>query len=112
MPKKLAPPDLLNILKFPIKNTDRHHRVDGRVSLPACLPIPPAGACLGTDASGRRVAKREYVNGNRQQLEWAINYLEANYQANFADNDEHGSIDWMVKTSSLDPEERVVTQHL
>eukprot|EP01051_Picozoa_sp_SAG22_P023248 SAG22_NODE_5917_length_931_cov_1.456731_1_plen_39_part_01 len=32
-------------------------------------------------------------------------YLEANYQANFADNDEHGSIDWMVKTSSLDPEE-------
>eukprot|EP01051_Picozoa_sp_SAG22_P001289 SAG22_NODE_49_length_24620_cov_80.053587_9_plen_100_part_00 len=58
------------------------------------------------------LAKREYVNGNRQQLEWAINYLEANYQANFADNDEHGSIDWMVRTSSLDPEERVVTQHL
>eukprot|EP01051_Picozoa_sp_SAG22_P003210 SAG22_NODE_154_length_17189_cov_38.210064_2_plen_53_part_00 len=24
------------------------------------------------------LAKREYVNGNRQQLEWAINYLEAN----------------------------------
>ena len=23
-----------------------------------------------------------------------------------------GSIDWMAKTSSLDPEERVVTQHL
>ena len=56
--------------------------------------------------------QREYVNGNREQLEWAINYLEANYQANFADNTEHGSIDWMVKTSSLDPEERVVTQHL
>eukprot|EP01051_Picozoa_sp_SAG22_P009120 SAG22_NODE_738_length_7524_cov_57.525522_3_plen_86_part_00 len=50
--------------------------------------------------------------GNRQQLEWAINYLEANYQSNFADNEEHGSIDWTVKTSSLDPEERVVTQHL
>eukprot|EP01051_Picozoa_sp_SAG22_P037600 SAG22_NODE_18854_length_280_cov_1.381215_1_plen_39_part_01 len=31
----------------------------------------------------------------REQLEWAINYLEANYQANFADNTEHGSIDWM-----------------
>eukprot|EP01051_Picozoa_sp_SAG22_P001751 SAG22_NODE_72_length_22344_cov_95.586559_18_plen_158_part_00 len=35
------------------------------------------------------LAKREYVNGTRQQLEWAINYLEANYQAHFADNDEH-----------------------
>ena len=58
------------------------------------------------------LAKREYVNGDREQLEWAINYLEANYQSHFADNEEHGQIDWMVKTSSLDPEERVVTQHL
>eukprot|EP01051_Picozoa_sp_SAG22_P029633 SAG22_NODE_11085_length_501_cov_2.726368_1_plen_78_part_00 len=58
------------------------------------------------------LAKRMYVYGTREQLEWAINYLEANYQSHFADNDEHGSIDWMVKTSSLDPEERVVTQHL
>ena len=58
------------------------------------------------------LAKREYINGTREQLEWAINYLEANYQSHFADNEEHGQIDWMVKTSSLDPEERVVTQHL
>ena len=58
------------------------------------------------------LAKRIYAYGTREQLEWAINYLEANYQPNFADNEEHGSIDWMVKTSSLDPEERVVTQHL
>eukprot|EP01051_Picozoa_sp_SAG22_P013456 SAG22_NODE_1509_length_4263_cov_194.143612_1_plen_54_part_10 len=50
------------------------------------------------------LAKRIYAYGTREQLEWAINYLEANYQANFADNEEHGSIDWMVKTSSLDPE--------
>eukprot|EP01051_Picozoa_sp_SAG22_P021407 SAG22_NODE_4713_length_1182_cov_3.938135_2_plen_55_part_01 len=43
-------------------------------------------------------ASNEIYYGTREQLEWAINYLEANYQANFADNDEHGSIDWMVKT--------------
>ena len=30
------------------------------------------------------LAKREYVNGTRQQLEWRINYLEANYQSHFA----------------------------
>eukprot|EP01051_Picozoa_sp_SAG22_P018712 SAG22_NODE_3232_length_1842_cov_4.887550_3_plen_87_part_01 len=41
------------------------------------------------------LAKREFINGTREQLEWAINYLEANYQSNFADNTEHGSIDWM-----------------
>eukprot|EP01051_Picozoa_sp_SAG22_P007307 SAG22_NODE_510_length_9598_cov_6.080114_1_plen_74_part_00 len=47
------------------------------------------------------LAKREYTNGTREQLEWAINYLEANYQSHFADNEEHGSIDWMVKTSRI-----------
>eukprot|EP01051_Picozoa_sp_SAG22_P003663 SAG22_NODE_181_length_16048_cov_157.464418_13_plen_56_part_00 len=38
--------------------------------------------------------------------------FHTDFNENGSNNDEHGSIDWMVKTSSLDPEERVVTQHL
>eukprot|EP01051_Picozoa_sp_SAG22_P004371 SAG22_NODE_232_length_14402_cov_58.042159_1_plen_111_part_00 len=75
-----------------------------RVGLKVASQLLPGK--YGDTATAAGKALREFIG------RWAINYLEANYQSNFADNTEHGSIDWMVKTSSLDPEERVVTQHL
>eukprot|EP01051_Picozoa_sp_SAG22_P011351 SAG22_NODE_1082_length_5646_cov_20.621597_5_plen_230_part_01 len=71
------------------------HSLTGRGALPYTIRknlshlimFKPSSSIINLSVE---LAKHIYAYGTREQLEWAINYLEANYQANFADNEEHG----------------------
>ena len=59
----------------------------------------------------RELAARDYTYGTKSELEWAITYLSE--QPRLLQNpDKFADANWLLKTSSLDPADRVVSYAL